>query len=49
MFAKKTQHCLFVEEEHYDWAPERSLASKRGLFVMGCFLLGVVVALTLLS
>ena len=43
---RKQQHCLFVEEETYNWAPQHTATSKRILLIMGLFLLGAVVALT---
>ncbi|MCB1669577.1 MAG: hypothetical protein R3F41_11225 [Gammaproteobacteria bacterium] len=46
MFSKKVEHCLFVEEETYNWAPDYSATSKRILLIMGLFMLGAVVALT---
>ncbi len=45
-FSRKVDHCLFVEEESYNWAPDRSQVSKRMLFFMTFLLLGAVVALT---
>ena len=46
MFTKKVEHCLFVEEETYNWAPNHGAASKKALLIMGLFMLGAVVALT---
>lgn len=46
MFTKKVEHCLFVEEETYNWAPDYSTASKKAILIMGLFMLGAVVALT---
>lgn len=44
--SKKVEHCLFVEEESYNWAPARSGASKLMLMIMALLMLGSVVILT---
>jgi len=44
--SKRVEHCLFVEEESYNWAPARMGASKRMLMVMALLILGTVVILT---
>ena len=46
MSSKKIEHCLFVEEESYNWAPAQSGASKRMLFLMAMLMFGTVVVLT---
>jgi hypothetical protein len=45
-YSKKLHHCLFVEEESYNWAPARTGASKRMLVLMAVLILGSVVILT---
>ncbi|MBT8148014.1 MAG: hypothetical protein KJN90_14240 [Gammaproteobacteria bacterium] len=45
-FSKKVDHCLFIEEESYNWAPVRSGSSKLALFFMALLMLGTVVILT---
>ena len=45
-FSKKVDHCLFVEEETYNWAPDYPAISKRVVVIMGLFMLGAMAALT---
>ena len=34
MSFKKTEHCVFVEEETYNWAPAKSAISTRSVIVL---------------
>jgi hypothetical protein len=45
-FAKKVNHCLFVEEETYDWAPVRSGSGRGLLIAMALIMLGAVLLLS---
>jgi len=44
--SKKVEHCLFVEEESYNWAPAQSGISKGALVLMALTMLAAVVVLT---
>ena len=46
MFSKKLEHCVFVEEETYNWAPAHTGASKPVLLLGALLMLGAVVVLT---
>jgi len=45
--SKKGGHCLFVEEESYDWAPIRTGASKSLLVLSTLLFISMVIFLTL--
>ena len=36
-FLKKSQHCLFVEEERYNWAAPKSNISRKMLYLSVMF------------
>ncbi|MBL4819617.1 MAG: hypothetical protein JKY98_01325 [Gammaproteobacteria bacterium] len=44
---KKAQHCLFVEEETYNWAPVKSVFSLRGLIIFSLLLSVMTVFISL--
>jgi len=44
--AKRVEHCLFVEEETYNWAPARTGSGKGLLIVMALVILAGVLLLT---
>ncbi len=41
--ARKLQHCLFVEEESYNWTSPKSVLNRRLLFIALLFIAAGVV------
>ena len=44
--SRKVEHCLFVEEESYNWAPASTGTSRGFLVLMALVMLGAVVVLS---
>jgi len=46
-FLKKPVHCLFVEEETYDWAPAKPSITTRSVIVFTLMMMGLVLFVSL--